>query len=110
MKINKAFTACTTKDRKSEKISVRFDREEAMTIRVSAAARNLTPSEFIRRATLNQKTEIKIDAFIIVALIECVAAIRSIHASFLENGHPPPEALWQPIIQSALDAMMRIDK
>ncbi len=81
---------------------------EAQTIRHSASIRNMSVAEFIRRAALGRRADVQYETKIVLQLSDVVRAIRAIHKSMLEMQIEPPEEIWSPIMDEAMEAMLRI--
>jgi uncharacterized protein (DUF1778 family) len=88
----------------------RLTADEDRQICDAAALRQINVSDFIRRAALGRKADVKVEVEIVLMLIEVVKDIRALHAAVLATGALPPEAEWQPVIDQAVAAMLRIDK
>lgn len=88
----------------------RLTEEEDRQICDAAALRQLNVSEFIRRAALGRKADVRVEVEIILMLIEVVKEIRELHTAVLATGALPPEPQWQPVIDQAVAAMLRIEK
>ncbi|MBG6078231.1 DUF1778 domain-containing protein [Polaromonas sp. CG_9.11] len=97
-------------DARSVRRELRLTREEDHHIRDAAALRQLDVSEFIRRAALGRKAEVRFEIDLILMLIEVVKDIRALHSAVVATGALPPEEQWQPVISQAVAAMLRIEK
>jgi uncharacterized protein (DUF1778 family) len=97
-------------DTGSVRRDLRLTREDDQLIREAAALRQLNVSEFIRRAALGRKADVRIEVDLILMLIEVVKDIRALHAAVVATGALPPEEQWQPVISQAVAAMLRIEK
>ena len=95
---------------RSVRRELRLTKEEDRQIRDAAAVRQIDVSDLIRRAALGRKADVKIEVEIILVLIEVVKEIRELHACVLATGILPPEPQWQPVIDQAVAAMLRIEK
>ena len=89
---------------------LRLTTEEDRQIREAAALRQIDVSDLIRRAALGRKADVRVEVEIILMLIEMVKAIPELHATVLATGALPPELQWQPVIDQAVAAMLRIEK
>lgn len=105
---NKLFKPVSDEKRKDTSILVRMSKVEAEKIRHSAGIRNLSVSEFIRRAALGRRADVQYETQIVLQLSDVVRAIRAIHKSMLEMKIEPPEEIWSPIMDEAMEAMLRI--
>jgi uncharacterized protein (DUF1778 family) len=95
---------------RSVRRELRLTKEEDRQIRDAAALRQLDVSDLIRRAALGRKADVRVDVEIILMLIEVVKQIRELHAAVLATGALPPAPQWQPVIDQAVAAMLRIEK
>lgn len=95
---------------RSVRRELRLTREEDQHIREAAALRQLDVSEFIRRAALGRKADVRVEVELILMLIEVVKEIRELHTAVVATGVLPPEQQWQPVISQAVAAMLRIEK
>ena len=95
---------------RSVRRELRLTKEEDRQIREAAALRQLDVSDLIRRAALGRKADVRVEVEIILMLIEAVKEIRELHAAVLATGALPPEKQWQPVIDQAVAAMLRIEK
>lgn len=104
------FKKIPAEKRKSVRYEVRLSPKEAETIHTSAHIRNLSVAEFIRRAALKRRADIRYETEIVLTLREVVQSIRRLHAALVERGIQPPEDEWRPLIKEAVAAMLRISK
>ena len=95
---------------RSVRRELRLTKEEDRQIRDAAALRQIDVSDLIRRAALGRKADVKIEVETILMLIEVVKEIRELHTAVLVTGALPPEPQWQPVIDQAVAAMLRIEK
>lgn len=102
------FIPVAAEARKNVSILVRMSRIEADEIKEMAKVRNLSVSEFMRRAAHGRRAESDYDTQIVLQLSKVVHAIRVIHKGMMELKMKPPEELWSPLIDEAIDAMLRI--
>ena len=96
--------------KRSVRRELRLTIEEDQEIRNAAGIRQLDVSDFIRRAALGRKADVKIEVEAILTLIEVVEEIRQLHAAVLATGALPPESQWQPVMDAAVAAMLRLEK
>ena len=108
--MSKLFIKKEDSDLRSVRCQLRFTEAEDEAIRESAKDRSLSVSEFIRRAALGRKADLKYEKQIVLQLIDVVRAIRQIHKGMVDRGMSPPEEIWLPIIECAEQAMLRISK
>jgi uncharacterized protein (DUF1778 family) len=106
----KLFKKKDDAEKGTKRRELRLTTDEDRQICDAAALRQLNVSDFIRRAALGRKADVKIEVEIILMLIEVVKDIRALHSAVLATGALPPEAQWQPVIDQAVAAMLRVDK
>lgn len=106
----KLFKQVSDAERKDDPILVRLSKADAEAIRHSAAIRQLSVSEFIRRAALGRKADVDYETEIVLVLSAVTRAIRGMHAALVERGISPPEEEWRPVIVEARAAILRISK
>lgn len=107
----KLFRVVPENDRKSKIFPVRLTIEEFETIRFSAMARNLSVAEFVRRAALGRKADLRYETEIILTLREVIQTIRRMHADLVEKKIRPSEMDdWLPVIKQSIAAILRISK
>lgn len=99
---------------KAEKRTVRYEimlsLVEADEIRTSARIRNLSVAEFMRRASLGRRADVRFETETVLVLREVVQSIRQLHTTFAaKDAHLPIDGLGQ-VIDAALAAMLRIEK
>ena len=95
---------------RSVRRELRLTGEEDRQIRDAAGLRQLDVSEFIRRAALGRKADVRVEVEIVLMLIEVVKEMRELHTAVVATGALPPESQWQPVIDQAVSAMLRIQK
>jgi uncharacterized protein (DUF1778 family) len=104
----KLFQKKAISEVRSIRYPIHLTAAEAETIRHSASIRNMSVAEFMRRAALGRKADVDYDTKIVLQLSDVVRAIRAIHKQMVELQMEPPEAVWSPVMDEALDAMLRI--
>jgi uncharacterized protein (DUF1778 family) len=108
--MSKLFKKMPIEKRKISRCEIRLTALEAATISASAEARNLSVCEYIRRSALGRRTDVFYESQIILALAEVVEAIKMLHEAEVELGLPPTYHEWNPVIEEAVEAMLRISK
>lgn len=108
--MTKLFTTVSEKDRKIKVIHFRVSANDAEIITASAKARNLSEGDFIRRAALGRRADVRYETHIIWELRAVIKAICTLHAAVVDRGILPPESEWGPVIDEAVTAMQRISK
>lgn len=104
------FKNISEENRKTKVIHVRVTLADAETITASAAARNLNVCDFVRRAALGRRADVRFETEIVLKLIDVVKAIRILHGAMVAEGIPSDEPAWGLVIDEALCAMRRISK
>ena len=105
----KLFQKKESTDLRSIRYPILLTQKEAEEIRHSANIRNLSVAEFIRRAALGRKADVRYETEIVLQLSDAVRAIRAIHKAMVDMQIKPPEEIWGPIMDAAEAAMLRID-
>lgn len=67
-------------------------------------------AEFMRRAALGRKADVSYDNQIVLQLSDVVRSIRAIRKAMVDLKIEPPEGIWGPVMDEALNAMLRIGK
>lgn len=106
--MTKLFTVKASADLRSVNCPIRLTQEEARTIRHSASIRNMSVAEFMRRAALARKADVNYETQIVLELSDIIRAIRAIHKQMVEMQIAPPEEIWSPLIDEAIDAILRV--
>lgn len=97
-------------ERRTERREIRMTKKEAEAIEASARARNLDVTQFILRAALGRRADVRYETEIVLALRDVVKALKTLHKAVVDRGLVPPEAEWRPVIKEAVAAMLRISK
>lgn len=107
--MRKLFKTKPADEKRSIRYPILLTEKEAMAIRNSALIRNLSVAEFIRRAALGRKADVRYETEIVLALREVAHAIKKMHADFVEKKILPTEFVeWRVVIQQATAAMLRV--
>lgn len=108
--MSKLFKTKNADEKKTVRYPILLTEKEATTIRKSALIRNLSVAEFIRRAALGRKADIRYETEIVLALREVTQAIRKMHADFVEAKMLPVEfEEWRVVIKQATEAMGKVN-
>ena len=107
--MSKLFKKKLASEIKSVRFPIRMTENDRVEIGIAAAIRQLSVGEFMLRAALGRKADIRYEVEIILALRDATKSIRDLHAALVERGIVPPEDEWRPVIKEAIDAMLRID-
>lgn len=107
--MTKLFKPKPADEKRSIRYPILLTEKEAMAIRNAALIRNLSVAEFIRRAALGRKADVRYETEIVLALRDVTQAIRKMHADFVETKVLPTEfEEWRVVIQQATAAMGRV--
>ena len=106
--MSKLFKKMPIEARKIFRCEIRLTATDATTISASAEARNLSMSDFMRRAALGRRADVHFETEIVVSLREVVQSIQALHAAFVRQGAPPPEAKIAELLDLARDAMLQL--
>ena len=106
--MSKLFKKMPIEKRKISRCEIRLTAIDAATISASAEARNLSMSDFMRRAALGRRADVHFETEIVVSLREVVQSIQAIHAAFVKQGIPLPEAKIGELLDTARDAMLQL--
>lgn len=102
------FKKIPEENRKAKFIHVRISSTDAEIISAYAKARNLSVCDFMRRAALGRRADVRFETEIVLQLKDIIQAIRVLHTFMVERGVPPNEEAWGLVIDEALSAMRRI--
>jgi hypothetical protein len=98
----------------AEKRTIRYEillsQSEARDIRTFAQIRNLSVADFMRRASLGRRADVRYETETVLRLREIVQSIRQLHATYSSQGFPIPKDAWGTLMDEALAAMLRISK
>ena len=97
-------------EKKSIRYEIRVSEKDAKNIRESALIRNLSISEFIRRASLGRRADVGLEVEIILSLRSVVQSIRQLNSTCAVTGVTFPKDELGILIDHALSAMLRISK
>lgn len=84
---------------------------EAAAIEHAAAIRKLDRSDFVRRAALGRRADVRYEMEIVLTLSTLVQEIRELHEALTANGAAPSAELSEglrEIVTEARDAILRI--
>ena len=104
--MTKKFKPVSDHLRKGKRVEVRMNETDFLTITKNASLRNLTTSDFMRKAAIGRKIgDIDFESRIIERLSNTIMAIKHLHKCCLELGILPPEEDWLPVILEAREAI-----
>ena len=106
--MSKLFKKMPIEKRKISRFEIRLTAIDAAIISASAEMRNLSISDFMRRAALGRRADVHFETEIVVALREVTQAIQAMHAAFVRQGAPPPETKIGELLDLARDAMLQL--
>lgn len=95
-------------ERKIFRCEIRLTAIDAATISASAEMRNISMSDFMRRAALGRRADVHFETEIVISLREVAQSIRAMHATFVKLGTPPPNDKLGGVLDEALAAMLQI--
>lgn len=108
--VTKLFKKIPDDQLRSVRYEIRLTAKEAEAIQFSASIRQMSVAEFMRRAALGRRADVRYEVEIVIVLRDVVAAIRLLYAALVERGITPPKEAWGPLIDEACAAMRRITK
>lgn len=79
-------------------------------VETQAKIRNLDVSEFIRRAALGRRADVRFETQTVTVLHHLVQEIKGWRKDMAEGGHPTPDSAVITLIRAACEAMLRISK
>lgn len=106
----KLFTKKADADKRTKRYPILLTPAEDEIISHAAAIRTLSVADYFRRCALGRRADIRYEVHIVLQLTRVVQAIRAMHADLVERGIEPTAEGFRPVIQEALDAMLRIQK
>lgn len=106
----KLFTPKPGAERRTVSKLIKWTVDEMRAVEHSASIRQLNVAEFIRRAALGRRADVRYDTEIVLALRDTTRSIRELRAALLDKGFVPPDTAIQGLIDEAIAAMVRIDK
>ena len=106
--MSKLFKKIVAEERKSIRVECRLTVADAATISASAEMRNISVSDFMRRAALGRRADVHFETEIVVAMREVVQSIQALHATFVKQCIPPPEEKIAELLDTARDAMLQL--
>lgn len=109
--MTKLFKTKPAHEKRTIRYPILMTEKEAETIRHSALIRNLSVADFIRRAALNRKADVKFETEIVLALCNLVHEIKDMHAGITKNMKLPEEFVeWRVVIRAAQEAIAKINE
>lgn len=104
------FKKMPSAEKGTVRYEIRLSGKDAEIIRASALVRNLSVAEFMRRAALGRRADIRYETEIVLTLRDVVQSVRMLHAAYVSDGIVPQTEIWEMIISEAKTAMLRISK
>ena len=108
MRRNKLFTLLPDGVGMEVRIEFRVSKSEREKIKKLAAVRQISVSDFLRRAALGRAAPMDFDTDLVLCLSDATRSIRALHKAYLQIGCPPPEDLLRPVIEKTIMAIERI--
>ena len=84
--------------------------EEHSSVSRAAKIRNLSVADYMRRTGLGRKADVDFTNEIVLVLRNTVDALKRYHKALTERGIVTPNKEWEPVIDEAVAAMLRITK
>lgn len=106
----KLFEKKAESETRTFRYPVMLNAKELEAIKQAALVRNMSVAEFMRRAALGRKADVRYETQIILELRNVAQEIRNLHASYFAHEFQPPEDVLLPVIKEATAAMLRISK
>lgn len=113
MSKKKLFKSLPDGEKMSSSILVRLLKTDAETIRSAANDRQLSVSEFMRRAALGRRADVNYEVDLVLALLKLDRTINEIgllHKAMIERGITPPVDDWRPVKNEIRMAVVRISQ
>ena len=107
---SKLNTKISDAERRSLRYEVRLNSAEDEAIKHSAAIRKLSVAEYMRRAALGRRADVRYEMDIVLQLSKIVKTIRDLHVDLVERGIELTAEGFRPVIDEAIAAMLRIEK
>lgn len=108
--MNKLFKKIPASEKRSIRYEILLSQIEANEIRTSAHARNLSVADFMRRAALGKRADLRFDTEIVLSLRAVVQTIRQLNSTIITEGIIPPSEVFGQLIDEALASMKKISK
>lgn len=108
--MKKLFKPLPDAVRKNVVLHMRVSAGDFEIITAAAKARNLSVCDYIRRAALGRRTDIRYESKMVLALAAVVEAFQVLHTAVVEQGFLPINHEWDPVIDEAVATMQRISK
>lgn len=116
-KPSKPFAAVKDEERRTLRIPVLVNAHEKRQIEEAAQIRSLDTSEWVRRAALGRKADIRYDTQIVLSIAQLVQTIRTVNETFqtLEQIQDDPALkelliIMRDTVAQAKAALLRIEK
>ena len=97
-------------ERRTISCFIRLNAKENLAIKKAAKIRNLSVSDYMRKTALGRKADVNFTTEVVLVLRETVEALRNYHKALTERGIVTPNKEWEPVIDEAVAAMLRITK
>ena len=97
-------------ERRTPIIKFRVSAAEKLDIEKQAKIRNLTVSDYVRRAVFHRRADVRIETEMILEIRAAGAEIKALHATYKASGNPPPENLSAPVLQNAILAIQSLGR
>ena len=108
--MTKLFRNKPAADRKSVQYEIRMTTSEAESVQNAAKIRCLSVAEYMLKASLGRRADVRFDAEIVLVIREIVQVIRQLHSQFVMQRIVPPSDLLELLLDESILAMQRISK
>lgn len=104
------FATKAPENRRSVRLPILLTPKEREQIGTAASIRQLDVSDFVRRAALGRRADVRYETEIVLQLMDVVRAIRAVHKATVDRNLAPPVEAWSMIMDHAIAAISRISK
>ena len=108
--MTKLFRKKPEADRKSIRYEIRMTPGEAESVQSAAKIRCISVAEFMLKASLGRRADVRFDAEIVLVIRELVQVVRQLHSQFVMQRIVPPSDLLELFLDEAISALQRISK
>ncbi|CAG0950743.1 hypothetical protein RHDC4_00059 [Rhodocyclaceae bacterium] len=106
----KLFKKVPDAERRTIPLKIMLNAAEDEAIKRAAEIRILDKSEYVRRAALGRRADVRYETEIVLALTKVTQSIRALHVDLMEKGIAPSAEAMRVIVKDARDAIRRIEK
>jgi len=102
------FKKISEHDLRSISYRIHLTETEAETIRTSAGIRNLSVADFMRKAALGRRADVRYETQIVLSLWSVDRSLRALRAAMVERGINPPDSELRPVLKEIFKATAAI--